>query len=134
MIYAPLIPLQFDDTYGYQNVQSAAELVKFHLINLLMTNPGERISLPSYGVGVRRFLFESFGTGALQTIKATIESQVSEYLSYLSLSAVAVQQSGEHTVQIGIQYSVDTIGLSDILLVSVDASSGVISDTMAVNY
>ena len=134
MIYAPLFPLQFDDTYGYQNVQSVKELVKFHLINLLMTNPGERISLPSYGVGIRKFLFESFGTGASAAVKSRIESQISDYLSYLSLEGLSVAESGDHTLQIGIKYSVASIELSDVLLVSVDANSGIVSDTLAANY
>ena len=58
MIYAPLIPLQFDDTYGYQNVADVKQLIKFHLTNLLLTNPGERITMPGYGVGIKQFLFE----------------------------------------------------------------------------
>ena len=46
MIFAPSIPLHFDDTFGYDNVQSVQELAKFHLTNLLLTNPGEKISDP----------------------------------------------------------------------------------------
>jgi len=134
MIYAPLIPLQFDDTYGYQNVQDVGQLVKFHLINLLMTNPGERISLPLYGVGIRKFLFESFGTGAESAMRSRIQSQVSDYLSYLTLSSLSVVATGDHTIKIGIKYSVASLQLSDVLLVSVDTTSGVLSSAMTVNY
>ena len=133
MIYAPLIPLQFDDTYGYQNVKDVGQLIKFHLTNLLMTNPGERISLPNYGVGIRRFLFENIGFGIESVISSRIESQISNYLSYLTLDNLSVVATGEHTISIGIKYSVQSIALSDVLLISVDSMSGVTSNTM-VNY
>ena len=44
MIYAPKFPLQFKEKKGFENTGNIKELVRFHMINLILTNPGEKIS------------------------------------------------------------------------------------------
>ena len=90
MIYAPSFPLQLDDTYGFKNVDDTKELVRFHLINLLFTEPGEKISNAAFRVGIRRYLFENFNSQILPNIEARIENQIRNYLSYLILGEVKV--------------------------------------------
>jgi len=135
MIYAPLIPLQFGTDSGYQNVEDVKQLIKFHLTNLLLTNPGERITLPDYGVGLRKYLFENANTGVEDLIEARIRSQVSTYLPYLDLQALSAKNSSTHVISLTIQYSVDSVNLSDVLSIDLDLSSGnITTDTLGVNY
>ena len=39
MIYAPKFPLRFKEKKVFENVANTKELVKFHMTNLLLTNP-----------------------------------------------------------------------------------------------
>jgi len=135
MIFAPLIPLQFDSEFGYQNVKDTKQLVKFHLMNLLLTNPGERITMPSYGVGIKRFLFENAATGVSSQIESRVRTQVATYLNYLGLDAVEVIDNQDYSLSLKIQYSIDSLDLNDVLSLSVDLNSGdITTDTMGVNY
>jgi phage baseplate assembly protein W len=135
MIYAPSIPLSFDNSYGYQNVSDVNELVKFHLTNLIMTNPGERIAQPGYGVGMRQFLFENLTTGLLLRIETKILSQVRDYLDYLTINNVDASDNGDYSISVKIQYTVGSINLSDALEVDIDLNSGdLMSETAGVNY
>ena len=135
MIFAPLIPLQFDTEFGYKNVKDTQQLVKFHLMNLLLTNPGERITMPNYGIGIKQFLFENAGTGIDNKIENRVRAQVATYLGYLGLQAVQVVDNQDHSLSLRIQYTVNSLKISDVLSLSVDLNSGDIStDAMGVNY
>ena len=135
MIYAPLIPLQFDDTYGYQNIADVKQLIKFHLTNLLLTNPGERITMPGYGVGIKQFLFENIGSGVMSSIETRVNTQIATYLNYLNPDNIQVIDNGDHSISLQIQYSVDSVGLNDVLTIGVDLNSGnTTTDALGVNY
>ena len=137
MIHAPLIPLQLSADGGYQKVAETKQLVKFHLINLLMTSPGERIQLPNYGVGLRRFLFEPLTSDTLSSIESRISSQVSSYLTYLTIDdlSVGADSNNDYLVRIKLSFSVDSVEIEDVLVVDLDYSSmSLVSDAIGVNY
>ena len=128
MIFAPSIPLHFDDTYGYNNVADIKELTKFHLTNLLLTNPGEKISDPEYGVGIRQYLFENQTEGVFDRISGRIRSQVSLKLNYLTLRNVVVRPLGDYENAINIQlvYRIDNINLDDMLNLNLNLNTGIV--------
>ena len=121
MILAPLIPLQFSNNGSYLNHQDAKSLVRFHLTNLILTNPGEKITDPEYGVGLRRFLFENNTQETLSSIRSRIRSQISSKLSYLRVKSVNVTNisDSEDSIKIRIEYSVDDLRLQDVLSLDV---------------
>ena len=127
MIFAPSMPLQFDDENGYKNVNDIRELVKFHLTNLLLTNPGEKISDSEYGVGIRQFLFENQSEDAFSRIRSRINSQVSSKLNYLTLRNVIVRSldNYENVINIQLVYQIDNINLEDMLDLNLNLNSGV---------
>ena len=90
MIFAPKFPLKFKEKKGFENVDNVKELVKFHLTNLLLTNPGEKISDPNYGVGIRKMLFENMSLGVLNLWQDKITTALEEYLTYVQVSDVLV--------------------------------------------
>ena len=130
MIYAPSFPLQLDDTYGFKNVDNARELVRFHLINLLFTNPGEKISNAAFGVGIRRYLFENFNNQLLPNIELRIENQIQAYLGYLRLNRVTAFEDldNSNVLRIEIVYSIDGIPEQQILNLDLDIGQGILLD------
>ena len=59
------------------------EQVKSNLINVLLTEPGERVNLPDFGVGLKRLLFETQIDTA--TLEARIDNQVKIYIPEITL-------------------------------------------------
>jgi phage baseplate assembly protein W len=110
MIKTPDFPLKFDDTEGYANVPNTRAAVKFHLKNLLLTFPGEKVSDLTYGVGVQKFLFEPLIRERLNKIEFAID----EHLRYLSGVVVLVDEAGPNKINIKINYRIPHLG-SDIL-------------------
>jgi len=124
MIFAPKIPLKFDNSYGYDNVSGLKELAKFHLKNLLFTFPGEKISDPEYGVGVEKYLFENPSGGELNNIATEVSDAIKRYLPYLNLMDVVVLLLEEGLgINIKIYYSFQGASVSDTLSLNVSNSS-----------
>ena len=56
---SPKLPLVTDPADGpYLLTKTVAEATKQNLKNLILTQPGERVMDPFFGVGIRSFLFE----------------------------------------------------------------------------
>ena len=116
MIKAPKFPLRFKEKLGFEDVENTKELVLFHLKNLLLTSPGEKISDPEYGVGLRRFLFEQLNFETVGEIEDRITSQIGQKLSYIDLSEVLVTPFEDiNKLQIKIQFSIENVLDTEVL-------------------
>ena len=104
---SPRLPLLRDERFGVSAHTSVISNARQNLINLLLTNPGERID-PNYGVGLKKYIFENITESTLDNIKNSIISQVNKYLSYVSISKLLVEQSTitENGISITITFSV----------------------------
>ena len=49
----PIVP----DARGLLHTQSGIDQIKADMLSLLLTNPGERVFLPTYGTPLRKFIF-----------------------------------------------------------------------------
>ena len=50
------VAFPLDETNMFSGTETIQEQSKANLINLLLTEPGERINLPNYGVGIKKLL------------------------------------------------------------------------------
>ena len=89
-LYGPKFPLSKGNRDTFELYDDIKSQVNFYLKNLLMTSPGENISDPSYGVGLRRYLFEQNIEAVRDSISSEISTQVSQYLPFISIEGVAV--------------------------------------------
>ena len=106
------VALPLDETNMFKGTKTTTEQSKTNLISLLLTYPGERINLPSYGVGLKKLLFEQ--KIDLPTLQDKIEKQVEFYLPNLNIREVTTDMSeDEHTIFINIAYNVISTGTTD---------------------
>ena len=72
-------------------VSKDASAVKQAIVNLLMTNKGERLMNPNYGSDIRRYLFEPLDYGTANQITGNIKSTIDTFeprISVLNLRAL----------------------------------------------
>ena len=94
-LYGPKWPLKSGNADTFEMYETVDQQIGFYLKNLLLTSPGENLSDPSYGVGIRRFIFEQNIDSVRSSIESAISSQVSIYLPYLDLTDVETIASNE---------------------------------------
>ena len=109
------LPLQYDEEDGpYQLTKTLKETVKQNFKNLILTNPGERIMNPNFGVGVYRFLFEHATAEVTSTLRERIVQQTSKYLPFINLINVGIDFA-ENTLFLEIKYYIGPLATSDDL-------------------
>ena len=115
--YSPKLPLT-TTTVHYDMIDDIRDNIKQNFKNLLLTSPGERIMIPDFGVGLRRYLFELDKEVIFQEVSERIINQVGTYLSFITLTDISlaergVQQNADETMGIIISYTLDDLGLTD---------------------
>ena len=115
---SPKLPLTYSGPHGYALNKEFAELISQNLKMLVLTSPGERLMDVNYGVGVKRFLFESNSVPTRGRISDEIMTAVSTYLSYIDIIDIEISGVDEYNnisnlVNIKITYNVPALSLTD---------------------
>ena len=110
MNYAPKWPLKKGTTDIFEMYEDIKDLINYHLKSLLLTSPGEKISDSSYGVGLRRFIFEQYNIGAINDLRSTIASQISFYIPSINVQSIKISEDPDMidagVLSIYIEYSI----------------------------
>lgn len=94
---------------------TVADHVKGEVLQLLLTNPGERPFLPSFGGGLRRLIFENNSDVTAGVAKATITQALARWLGErIELIALEVE-SKDATLSVGLKYRAIATGDEKIL-------------------
>ena len=109
-LYGPKWPLSQGNNDTFELYDDIKQQISFYLKNLLLTSPGENLSDPNYGVGLRRYMFEQNLSSTRGAIASAISSQMSTYLPYLRVSDIQVgataQEIDSNTLSVKIIYSI----------------------------
>ena len=97
------VAFPFDADGVFNQTFTQKEQVKSNLINVLLTEKGERVNLPNFGVGLKNLLFETnIDTNLLED---RINTQIQQYIPEITLiSAVVTFSPDEHILYIKITY------------------------------
>ena len=71
-------------------VSRDASAIKQAIVNLLLTNKGERPFNPSYGSDVRDYLFEPLDYGTAAQVKLSIESTITKFEPRIQILSIEV--------------------------------------------
>jgi len=89
--YGASLPFGPSDVSPVSSVETLAEQLELDITSLLLTNPGEAIGDPEFGVGARQFLFDSeAGSSIDASLISRIESQMESYYAAVKISNLRV--------------------------------------------
>lgn len=84
--------------------------VRGEVIQLLLTAPGERPFLPSFGAGLKRLVFERNDPVAAGLAKATVSRNLSRWLGHRVTVEVLEVDASESTLTVDLRYRVVATG------------------------
>jgi hypothetical protein len=122
---APKFPIVYEEGHGYETIpqDNPLEAVKFHLKNIVLTNPGEKLSDSKFGVGIKGYLFELETAADVTTLRQRIINQIGTYANYFSKLNVLVDLSNLHSnmlvVRIEFEFGINKV--TDYLEITVTA-------------
>jgi|ETNvirenome_6_85_1030632.scaffolds.fasta_scaffold00891_11 hypothetical protein len=121
--FSPALPIRRSSQDGIALTKNMLEVIKQNLKNLVLTNPGERVMLPLFGVGIKRVLFEMNNAKTQAALIGAIESQVAKYMPFLSIDNVDFQSRSElidpNGINVRIIYHVTPLQYNDVLHVQI---------------
>ena len=122
--YSPKLPLS-SLTNHYDMITLFETNTRQNLKNLLLTSPGERVMLPDFGVGLRRFLFETEYDFVADEIKDRIYEQVRFYMNYIKIITIDCsfepRENGDrenHQLNVTVSYEIPFLNVKENLVVT----------------
>ena len=101
------LPLELSSIDGFEMIKTIKKLVRQNLKMLILTNPGERVMAPNFGVGIKRFLFE----------------QAQIYLPAVEITDIYFQDNNEdfdaNILSMSIEYRLPSINEADLLRITI---------------
>jgi len=95
---------------------TTAAAIKNNLINYFLTNPGERPLNPTFGGGLRAFIFEQITTDNLDFLEDRIASDLSTFFPNVRIGNLEIlRQEDTNTITVSLTYSVVNTNISDTL-------------------
>jgi len=128
----PVSPSSQDGFYSL--TKNVRENTKQAIKMVVLTSPGERIMNPSFGVGIRQYLFEQFSDSLYRTVKGKIIEQVKLYIPYVDIIDVNFLDTNKDTIEradaeanvlaIEIKYAITNLNVFDSLFIE-DIPTGI---------
>ena len=121
--FSPKLPLS-NSKIHYDMIFDITENIRQNFKNLVLTSPGERIMIPDFGVGIRRFLFETNSPMVVADIEAELEDQIDKFMPFVVLDDILVRDkingasTTEDQLALIIKYSVPELEISDQITVN----------------
>ena len=114
---APKLPLTIDSVDGYTSIKRLKALIKQNFKMIILTNPGERVMQPEFGVGIKQFLFENFNDNVYADIDVKIREQAAIYLPVIRIINLQFGTNSMDSNEISnrIEFSIPDIAERDLL-------------------
>ena len=108
------VTLPFDGPACFNSSYTTGEAVKANLIDYFLTNQGERPLNPTYGGGLRSFIFEQINSNTLDSLQEDIQSKISRYFPNVQVLDLEVFQDPDYNnITVSIKYNIVDTAISD---------------------
>lgn len=108
------VNLPFSSPSVFSSNYQTKDAIKNNLINFFLTNPGERPLNPTFGGGLRAFIFEQITNNNLDFLKNDISRKIQFYFPQINIDNLSVT-GNENTVNVSLSYSINNTNSTDTL-------------------
>tara|TARA_A100001201_G_scaffold141034_2_gene135483 strand:- start:3842 stop:4246 length:405 start_codon:yes stop_codon:yes gene_type:complete len=89
------VAFPLDENNMFNSTDTTKQQAKANLINVLLTYPGERVNMPTFGVGLKQLLFEQ--NIDLVTLRERIQNQINRFVPMVRLFDVKTDISEDQS-------------------------------------
>lgn len=119
------LPLVYNNSDGpYALNKDILSVARQNLKNLILTSPGERIMIPAFGVGIKKYFFQQVNSDLFSVLSTDINDQVGRYLPFINIEEIRFITSDENTdlafneVGVSIKFNLGSLPYTDILTIT----------------
>ena len=110
------VNLPFNGPSVFTSNYLTSQAIKNNLINYFLTNPGELPLNPTFGGGLRTFIFEQIAEGTLMGLESKISSNITSIFPSIIINFLTINQDPDNsTLTVLLKYSVTNSNINDTL-------------------
>ena len=115
------ISLPFNFPSAFRSTYSFKDQLKYNLINLLLTNKGERIFNPNFGTNIRKQLFNQIEEDTYNVLIDDIRNTIELYIPQITIEKLeAVPSYDQHTITINLTYRINISNEKDTITINIE--------------
>ncbi len=108
------VAIPFNAPGVFYSTYTTQEAIKTNLIDFFLTEPGERYLNPTYGGGLRSFIFEQITSNTLDSLQEDIQSKINRFFPNVRVLDLEVLQDPDYnTITVSIKYNIIDTAISD---------------------
>jgi phage baseplate assembly protein W len=108
------IPFNAEGVFRLNYTTKAA--IKNNLINYFLTNPGERFLNPTFGGGLREFIFEQISDNNIEFLEDRINSDLELFFPNIQIINLEIlRDSDNNSITISLSYKVLNTNINDTI-------------------
>lgn len=108
------VDLPFSAPAVFRSTFLTKDAIRNNLINFFLTNPGERYLNPTFGGGIRAFIFEQIANDNLDFLKEDIASKINQYFPSIRVGSLEVLSNPDRNeITVKFTYDVVDTGITD---------------------
>jgi phage baseplate assembly protein W len=112
------VNLPFNGPSVFTSNYFTSQALKNNLINFFLTNPGELPLNPTFGGGLRAFIFEQISEGTLNGLENNISFSLENFFPNVIVNDLEVLRNDDtNTITINLKYSVANSNINDNLTI-----------------
>ena len=110
------VDIPFNGNAVFKSNFQTKDAIKNNLINFFLTNPGDRFLNPSFGGGLREFVFTQISDDNIDFLKEDISSKLELYFSNIIITSLNIfRNSDSNSINIELNYEVSNTNITDTL-------------------
>ena len=110
------VNLPFSGPSVFTSNYLTSQAIKNNLINYFLTNPGEIPLNPTFGGGLRSFIFQQISENSLDGLKENVSLKLETYFPNVIINSLDVlKKDDENAVVVQLKYSIANSNINDNL-------------------
>jgi phage baseplate assembly protein W len=99
------VSLPFNGPGVFNSTYTTKDQIKSNLVNLLLTDVGERVMNPNFGCGLRKFLFEGITDDNSETLINSLTDSISVFVPQITVRDIILDPSPDsNSVNLTVNY------------------------------
>jgi phage baseplate assembly protein W len=115
------ISLPFNKPSAFRSTYDFKQQIKFNLVNLLLTNRGERVYNPDFGTDIRKQIFNQMVEGTFEALSDDISSTIAAYIPEITVEKLTVTPGpvyNNNAVVVDLTYRINISNESDTITIN----------------
>ena len=110
------VDIPFNGNAVFKSNFQTKDAIKNNLINFFLTNPGDRFLNPTFGGGLRNFVFQQIDSDNTDFLKEDISTKVKNFFPNVNIISLNISQNNDfNSLIIDLNYQINNTNINDTI-------------------